>query len=328
MAPKHISIYITTLILLVSPHLQGQTITREDIAEQGKFENWIVREIKESGVIGGKTKYVYNFNTGDTIKGNIPYQAPEGNVFIPTNVMANVIGIYKTSNQVFPEKRGDGYCVRMEVLEEEVKVIGMINIRVVAQGSVITGELYEPIKDTKSPYSKLDYGIPFTERPFGIKYDYKAEVGHERIRATALSARKALGEPDFADIVVFLQKRWEDEDGRIYAKRVGTAYKRIKENVPEWVNGEILEIKYGDITQSEGYEDYMGLRGEGAEIENFARNSKGKSVTINEVGWAEPDETPTHLILWFSASDGKAFYGGVGNKLWLDNVEIVYQDGQ
>lgn len=324
---KYIKLIIALMcgvLLFHSGVVSAQSITAEEINEQGRFENWIVREIHESGIIGGNTKYVYNFNTGDTIRGNIPYESPEGNVFIPTNVMANVIGIIKTSNQVFPEKRGDGYCARLEVLEEQVKVIGMINIKVVAQGSVISGELYEPIRDTKSPYSKLDYGIPFTERPYGIKYDYKADVGHERIKSTALSARKALGEPDFADIVVFLQKRWEDEDGNIYAKRVGTAYKRIKEDVQEWINGEVLPIHYGDISNTPYYEPYMGLRGKGAEIENYAKNSKGKSVTINEVGWADADETPTHLILWFSSSDGKAFYGGVGNKLWIDNVEIVY----
>lgn len=322
---SNIYIFISLIIsLLPCDRVYAQDVSDESIKEQGKFENWIVRQIEESGIIGGQTKYVYNFNTGDTIKGNIPYKAPEGNVFIPTNVMANIIGIIKTSNQVFPEKRGDGYCARLEVLEEHVKVIGMINLKVVAQGSVISGELYEPIRDTKSPYSKLDYGIPFTKRPRALKYDYKADVGHEKIRATGLSPRKELGIPDYADIVVFLQKRWEDEDGNIYAKRVGTAYKRIKEDVEDWINGEELEIRYGDITKWEGYEDYMGLRNANSEIENFAKNSKGKSVPIREIDWAHKDEEPTHIILWFSSSDGKAFYGGVGNVLWIDNVELLY----
>lgn len=321
---KYILIILSIATLNITQEISAQNITAEDIREQGKFDNWIVREIEESGVIGGETRYIYNFNTGDTLKGNEPYIAPPGNVFITSNVMANVVGIYKASNQVFPEKRGDGYCARMEVIEEAVKVVGLINVRVIAQGSVITGKLQEPIRDTKSPYSKLDCGIPFTERPLGIKYDYKADVGHEKIKATTQSAKKDGGDPDYANIILLLQKRWEDEDGKIYAKRVGTAHKRIKEDVDEWVNGEILEVKYGDITQTEGYEEYMGLRSKGTEIENFAQNSKGKTVAINEIGWAEPNETPTHLILWFSASDGNAFYGGVGNKLWLDNVELVY----
>ncbi|MBR5610970.1 MAG: PCMD domain-containing protein [Bacteroidales bacterium] len=323
--------YIKTLIavtqLLLSATIfdaAAQNTTAEEINRQGKFDNWIVREIKESGLIGGNTKYLYNFNTGDTIRGNIPYDAPDGNVFIPTNVMADVLGIIKGSNQVFPEERGDGFCARLEVMEEAVRVIGIINVKVIAQGTIVTGELYEPIKDTKSPYSKLDYGIPFTDKPKGIKYDYKADVGHERIRASSSSPRKALGEPDFAHLIVFLQKRWEDEDGNIYAKRVGTAYKKIKEDAPEWINGDFLEIHYGDVSGEPFFDPYIELRGEGSDLENFAKNSKGKSTAIREIGWADADETPTHLVFWFSASDGKAFHGGVGNKLWLDNVEIVY----
>ena len=321
---KHHLTGITILTLCCTLSLYGQGLSAEEIKRQGMFENWVVREIKESGLIGGQTKYIYNLNSTDTIRGNIPYQAPEGTLLITSNIMANIMGIVKSSNQVFPERRGDGYCARLEVLEEQVKVIGMINIRAVAQGSIISGELYEPIQDTKSPYSKLNCGVPFTDRPLGVKYDYKADVGHEKVRSTSHSSRKAPGEPDCADIFVFLQKRWEDEDGNILAKRVGTAYKRISEDVPEWINGEFLPIKYGDITADPEYRDYMGLRGKGAEIENYTLNSKGKSVTINEVGWADEDEVPTHIILWFSSSEGKAFYGGVGNKLWIDNVEIVY----
>lgn len=290
----------------------------------GRFENWRVQQITESGIIGGDVKNIFKMESGDTIFGNEPYIAPEGTIFTASNVMANVIGIIKTSNSVFPEKRGDGYCARMEIVVEKVRAIGIINLTVVAQGTIISGLLHEPIRDTKSPYSKLDYGIPYTGRPRGLQYDYKAIVGNPRTRATGLTPKKFLGDPDYSDIVVFLQKRWEDEDGNIYAKRVGTAYKRIKKDVKEWINGEFLEIKYGDITKSEGYESYMGLRNESSEIVNCSINSKGKSSSIQEIGWAEKDEIPTHIIIWVSASDGKAFYGGVGNTLWMDNLKLVY----
>ena len=303
---------VLNITLFCTLSLWGQSEEAAKIKEDGKFENWRREEVTESKVLGGNTKTLYRFDN------------KESTYFTPTNVVANIIGIIKTSNQVFQERRGDGYCARLEVVEEVVKVAGMINLRVVAQGSVITGELYEPIRDTKSPYSKLDYGIPFTDMPKGLKYDYKAIVGNPRVRGTGLSPRKLLGDPDYADIVVLLQKRWENEDGSISAKRVGTAYKRITESVTEWVNSEVLEIKYGDITLEEGYKDYMGLRSKGSEIENFARNSKGESVKIDEVGWGEEGDTPTHIIIWLSASDGKAFYGGIGNTLWIDNVELLY----
>ena len=63
----------------------------------------------------------------------------------------------------------------------------------------------------------------------------------------------------------------------------------------------------------------MGLRST-----DYARNSKGKSVPVKEVGWASANEKPTHLILQFSSSDGGAYIGTPGNTLWIDNVALVY----
>lgn len=319
---RYILLFSYILFISVSSYAQDEVAAR--IEEAGKFEDWKVLQIKESGIIGGHTKYIYKMEAGDTVVSNEPYKAPEGTIFAASNVMANIIGIIKTSNSVSPEKRGDGYCAKLQVVEEKVKAIGMINLVVTAQGTIISGSLEEPITDTNSPYSKLNYGIPYTGRPRGLQYDYKATVGNIKIRATGLSPRKVLDEKDYADIVVFLQKRYEDEKGNITAKRVGTAYKRIFENVPEWVNGEVLEIKYGDITGWEGFKPYMDLRNSKSEIENCALNSKGKSTPIEEIGWADADETPTHIIIWFSSSDGKAFFGGVGNVLWVDNVKLVF----
>lgn len=39
------------------------------------------------------------------------------------NVMARVAGITKTNTSVFPEKRGDGFCARMDTRMESVKVL-------------------------------------------------------------------------------------------------------------------------------------------------------------------------------------------------------------
>ena len=54
-----------------------------------------------------------------------------------------------------------------------------------------------------------------------------------------------------------------------------------------------------------------------------AKNSKGKVVIIQEDGWAPAGTEPTHMVLHFITSCGKAFYGGVGNTLWLDNVKVI-----
>ncbi len=292
------------------------------IEECGKFDNWRINEVKESSLIGGATKRLYKMYKGDTIRGNFPYKPAKDEIFAPSNVMANIIGVIKTSNSVTPERRGDGYCAKMEVIVEKVKVIGMINIDVVAQGTIIIGNFHEPIRDTKSPYRKIECGMPFHDRPKGFQYDYKAIVGNEVTRATGLSPRKFIGGADYAEIKVILQKRWEDKDGNIFSERVGTGYKRITKNVCEWINGEITEIHYGDISNKGYYKKYMGLIN--GDTSYCTINSKGESVSIQEIGWADEDETPTHIIVWITSSNGAAFWGGIGNTLWVDNFKLVF----
>ena len=54
-----------------------------------------------------------------------------------------------------------------------------------------------------------------------------------------------------------------------------------------------------------------------------AINSRGQNVIIQEDGWADSDAEPTHMIIVIISSCGNAFYGGVGNTLWVDNVKVV-----
>lgn len=312
---------IILLALLCTP-VHAQQAVDSLLKECGKFEKWRVVEIEESPLLGGDTKYIYKLSEGDTLKGNTVFGQRENDLLAPCNIMANIIGIVKSSNSVFPERRGDGYCARMEVVLERVKVIGMINISALAQGTILTGSFIEPIRNTQDPYSKFNCGIPYTSRPKALKYDYKSQGGKEIIRATGLSPKKHIGGKDYPYIGVVLQKRYEDEKGNVHALRVGTGFKIFYEDAPEWVNGETIEILYGDITSHEGYTDFMGLKN--GDSAYYCLNSKGRSVPILEEGWADADDTPTHAIVWISSSCGKAFYGGLGNKFWIDNVEFVF----
>jgi hypothetical protein len=332
---KRIAIYtffmkITRLVVLMAGLvLCGQMRAQEDVVklinEYGKFDSWCRREVKESGLIGGNTEHLYEFY-GDTTEihqtGKTPFSAPEGYLWRTNNVLAIVAGIVKTNNTVYPEKRGEGYCVRLETHLEEVKVLGMINMDVTCQGAIMIGQLPEPITTTKDPMSKVLYGVPFTQCPKAVRLDYKADVCHEVIRGTGFSKLKPMGYEDHAEITVMLQKRWEDEDGNIHALRVGTAIERIQQDIPQWVNGHELVIGYGDITGNPYYKDYMGLKTD-PETAYRAVNSKGDVVMIIEEGWAPEGTEPTHLLLHAISSCGQAFYGGLGNTLWLDNVEVV-----
>ena len=321
---------ITRLVVLMAGLVMcGQMRAQEDVVklinEYGKFDSWCRREVKESGLIGGNTEHLYEFY-GDTTEihqtGKTPFSAPEGYLWRTNNVLAIVAGIVKTNNTVYPEKRGEGYCVRLETHLEEVKVLGMINMDVTCQGAIMIGQLPEPITTTKDPMSKVLYGVPFTQCPKAVRLDYKADVCHEVIRGTGFSKLKPMGYEDHAEITVMLQKRWEDEDGNIHALRVGTAIERIEQDIPQWINGHELVIGYGDITGNPYYKDYMGLKTD-PETAYRAVNSKGDVVMIIEEGWAPEGTEPTHLLLHAISSCGQAFYGGLGNTLWLDNVEVV-----
>lgn len=316
---------LSAFLLIASVSESGaQENVVKTINEVGKFDDWCMREVRESGIIGGQTKYLYEFyGDQDTlVTGKTPFKAPEGYLWRTNNVLAIVAGVVKTNNTVFPEKRGDGYCARIETHIEEVKALGMVNMDVTCQGALLLGVLPEPITTTKDPMSKVLYGIPFNGRPKAVRMDYKADVGHEVIRATGFSKLKPMGYPDYAEITVMLQKRWEDEEGNVHALRVGTGIERIEKDAAEWVNGYEVKIHYGDITGEPFFKDFMGLKTD-EESAYHALNSKGKNVIIQEDGWADPGTEPTHMMIHFISSCGKAFYGGVGNTLWVDNVEIV-----
>lgn len=313
------------IFLLSASSVSAQDDIVDRINSYGTFDRWCVREIKESGLIGGQTKYLYEFygEPTDTLRtGKEPFRSPEDYLWRTNNVLAVVAGVVKTNNTVFPEERGDGYCARIETHIEEVKALGIVNMDVTCQGVMLIGDLPEPIKDTKSPMAKVDYGLPFNGKPKAVRLDYKADVGHEVIRGTGFSKLKPLGMPDWAELTVILQKRWEDEDGNVHALRVGTGIERIMEDVPEWKNGHEITIHYGDITDEGFYQDYMGLKTD-PETAYHTINSKGKNVMIQEEGWAEPGTEPNYMMIHFISSCGKAFYGGVGNTLWIDNVQVV-----
>lgn len=310
------------LVTAFVPSVSAQTRTDSLINEKGRFDLWRVYNLQESAVIGGNVKTVYKLSEGDTLYGQDPCPVRKEDVFSPCNIMANVLGVIKGSNSVFPEPRGDGYCARLSVIMEKVKVLGVVNMEVLVQGTILTGYFNEPIRDTKSAYTKMDCGIPFTGRPSAVQYDYKADVGHTFVRSTGFSPQKVVGGMDYPYIAVYLQRREEDEEGNVTASRVGTAYRKFYEDQPEWVNGATIPVRYGDISSEDDFLPEMDLHN--GDILYYCRNSRGDIVPVMENSWASPDQEPTHIIVWISSSSGEAFCGGLGNTFWVDNFRLVY----
>ena len=295
--------FLFAYMLLMSINGYGQE--RFVPFKYGDFNSWVTRHVKESGIIGGDTKTLYEVGPTQSISGNEPYTNKGGSPWGTSNVMAKVSGITKTNVSVFREKRDAGYCAKLVTHIEKVKVLGLININVLAAGSLYLGDMKEPITGTKEGPQALNWGIPFTGRPKALRYDYKVAVASspDRIRLTGFSGKSTIKGKDLAVTVLLLQKRHEDAKGNITAKRVGTLVITYDKSTQEWKNGATYEIWYGDIRRRKDYNaELMGLRST-----DYARNSHGKSVPVKETGFATAGEKPTHLVLQFSSSHGGAY---------------------
>lgn len=289
----------------------------------GDFSNWVTRDIKESGVLGGKVKTVYAIGPTKHIKGNVAYTNQGGSPWATSNVYAKVSGIVKASNTVSPATVGGNRMAKLSTKMEEVKVLGIINLDVMVPGTIFLGTVREPISSTSDPFKKLSMGMPYTKRPKALVYDIKVEMPNvnTRVKSTGFSAKKTLKGRDKAEAYVMLQKRWEDAKGNIYAQRVGTGRERYASSVP-LTKGHVLPIHYGDITKTPYYKPYMRLlNGDNA---YYAYNSKGKLKPIQEVGWAPEGTVPTHVMVMFSSTCGEPFVGTEGVNVYVDNVAFGF----
>ena len=302
------AVSLSAVAIPYSPeYLQSAGEGKVQYLSNGDFESWSTKVIKESRILGGKTVNLMNLG------------GPWGS----SNVWAKVSGVTKTNVSVYREAHaGHGSCVKLYTHIVEAKVLGIINITVLAAGSIFLGNTIQPIRDTKNPMAKLNAGQPFTGRPKALVFDYKTHiVAGDRIRQNGITKGSTVKGQDMADCVLYLQKRWEDAQGNIYAKRVGTMVHRWSKST-DWQHNARFTIHYGDIRGEKFYSSAWALTS-GAQTK-YARNSKGNMVPVKEVGWAAADETPTHIVLQFDSSHGGAYVGSVGNTLWVDNVRLAY----
>ena len=294
----------------------------------GDMEQWTVRYIQESKLLGGNTKTLYCLDPTDTIHKNAPYIfGQHGNPWSTSNAYANVIGIEKAAGTMSPEARSDGgTCCRLDVDMLGVRVMGMIDIQVLVAGTLFTGRNIEPITTAADPYQNIDFGVPFIKRPSALMFDYKCIIEQEHwvwyAKGMAKPKKKELenGDIDEAEVYIYLQHRWEDEKGKIHSIRVGTGYERFSKSQEEWVNAHRVPIHYGDITTATWYKDYMGFKGM-----QRAMNSRGKITPIQEEGWDGSLE-PTHMVIVVTSGKMEAFVGHENNAFWVDNICLVYEE--
>lgn len=317
---------LTTALLLgalVAPLCAG-ALTLEKI-KYGDMNSWVTRTVGESKVIGGNKKTLYEIGPTTTVAGeNKPYTPLGGSPWGTSNVYAHVSGINKGSNAVFPaDHPGNGKCVKMSSMVESLKVLGLVNLKVMVSGSIFLGQMMEPITSTKNPYSKMEMGMPYTKRPKALVFDYKVDMptANTRTKATGFGSVQTLPGRDAAVAFVFLQRRWEDAQGNIHAKRVATGGERFK-TASGWKSAHQIPLHYGDFSKDPAYKKWLGLQTAGKCY--WARNSKGVMKPVIEEGWDDPDATPTHVILMMSAGSGEAYVGSEGLNFYVDNVAFGF----
>ena len=315
---RHI-LCVATMLLAAHAMCPAQQLRK---VPMGDFEQWTVRNITESGILGGETKTIYNVAPNDTIDGNKAFYY-KNTRWASSNAYAVVAGITKTSCNVTPGQGPSGKCARLETAYASCRVAGLINVNVLVQGTLIWGKMKEPITGISDPYSSMDWGIPFTERPKAIVLDYKAFMKNSGIltKGTTFKTQSFAGF-DAAEVTLLLQNRWEDEQGNIHAKRVGTAVYHITQSTSGWVSRLRVPVIYGDASKDPAYKPYMDLLCNTRALQ--AVNSRGRSKVIHEDGWAAADEKVTHAILIISSGSLGAYVGETGNVLEVDNIMLEY----
>ncbi|MCQ2348071.1 MAG: PCMD domain-containing protein [Paludibacteraceae bacterium] len=317
-------VYSILFVLLVGAGMTVHAKERFEMLPYGDMESWVTRYIKESKFFSGKTKTIYAIASTDTTYTTTPFPyGKNGNPWSISNAYASVLGWIKVSGTTRPERRGKGWCCRMDCRLEDVVAMG-IDLKLQIAGTIFLGKTYEPVplRAANDPYSVVEMGVPYTRRPKAIQLDYKAKVEDSNIvtYAKATAHPKKREGRDCAEVYAFLQHRWE-ENGKLYAERIATAYERIWNDVPEWQNAHRVPFRYGDISKQSNYHDYEGLNYHGFR----AKNSKGDMVTVNEVGYSTTAK-PTHLVLMISSGCYEAFIGHDGNIFWVDNVGLIYDE--
>ena len=307
------------LLLLISQLAFGQHYEKVPF---GDFEQWTVRYVTESKIIGGQEKALYVIGPTDTIHSNEIYDY-KNTIWSTSNAFAKVMGVVKTSNNVTPDKGPTGTCAKLATEFAYCKVAGVVNIKVLAAGSIYWGKMLEPVTGVSDPFAFIDWGIPFTKRPNALVLDYKATIPNtgKLVKGTTTRTIEFDGY-DPAEILFVLQYRWEDEKGNVHAKRVGTAICHIDQSSNGWIKDFRVPVIYGDARESADFQPYMDLlRGD---MTMYTINSKGKKKPILEETWADPDCPVTHAIMWLTSGSSGAFIGAIGNVLWLDEIRLEY----
>lgn len=296
----------------------GQDNIRKEPIPFGDFERWTTRIVKESAIFGGDSIKMYEIDIDTVIRGNKAFK-PVASPWSTSNAYAEIMGVVKTSYSVQPSKGHDGLCAELKTRIMSFSIMNAGEFNVLIPGTIYLGEMIEPIKGMKDPWSNTDAGIPFSKKPDCLIFDYKSEIPNKGIITECDGGRISTQQGyDKARILVILQSR-KEEKGKITALRVATAEMLI-DKTTDWEKDVMLPLTYGKLQNTDNLCELGRLNSI-----FHAKNSRGKIVPVTETGWAPEGTAPTHLIVYISSGSSEVFTGEVGCTLWIDNISLGYR---
>ena len=118
-------VWLVSLLLLTNLLYAERTI---EPVVYGDMDQWLVRYVKESKILGGQTKTLYAIAPQDTIRDNQAYMPAEGNPWGCSATYARFMGIETAmESSVEPEPRGYGYCCRLKNVLSHVNIGDIYN---------------------------------------------------------------------------------------------------------------------------------------------------------------------------------------------------------
>ncbi|MBB6461000.1 PCMD domain-containing protein [Flammeovirga kamogawensis] len=168
-----------------------------------------------------------------------------------------------------------------------------IGITGIASSTIYTGDFELDISD---PAKSAQLGVPFDKRPTSLSFSYKYTPGDNYQQFSGVTGTDIAG-IDSCLVYMYLQKRDCES-----IQRIGTAALQSSETISDWTQ-KTLDVTYGEISNA----------------------GAGFKLRPEETGWANADETPTHVIIVFaSSSAGDYFRGALGSLLFVDQISISY----
>ena len=121
---KYLLTAVLTAVVFASYALRLEPI------KYGNMQNWYTRDIKESAIIGGDTKTLYEIAPAGHTTGNKAYRNLGGSPWATSNVYAKVSGVVKSSCAVTPATVNGQKMAKVQAKMEQVKALGIINLDV------------------------------------------------------------------------------------------------------------------------------------------------------------------------------------------------------